>query len=317
MSRALSCLLLILWLTGCVTPPPPQPEAVARAERALQSGVTAYGEQMYADAAGHFREALALYEGMDDRKGVLQSRLNLAETAIAVDNRGAARRYLAAAAGLATEGLAAWRPRIALLQARLARVEGERAAARAHLAPLLPRFDPEERPVGEVTALGRAALAERTALAFAEAEEEARWTRRLANSLDPEGNPLLAARLQRFQARLAEDPAEAEGLLTESLRRYKAALHRPGIAATLGELAERRMAAGEWAQAEQYLLRSLAVRAWILDRPGTVQTLKQLAAVSRARGETERAGVLMQWADAVDRRDFAQWPLLRSTLLAD
>ncbi len=323
MRRAGACIaLLAVWLAGCVSAPESRPQAVLEGERQLQLGVGAYQRDEYQNAAVLFSKALALHQSLDDRAGILRSRLNLAETALAVGNYPATARQLALARQmLAEEGLNAFEGRITLLEAGLALKQRRLGEAEALLETLLPPFGQEELPLGEVGEEAMGAVAARVTLAFErEGDDPARWTLRYANCLGSERaqNALRVARLWRFQAELAHregDWAQADRLLERALATYKQGAYRSGIAATLEQWASVRMSQEAWDEAERLLVRALAVRTWILDRWGAESVLGKLKAVNEGRGDPARAEALDRWLEVLKDRNFTQWDRLRQDLL--
>ncbi len=306
--HVLALLLLTLSLGACVSPPEQRPEAVLQGQRFLELGVQAYRGDDYANAAAHFTKALAHYQGLDDRGGILRSRINLAETALAVGNNAAAQRHLDAAAALAqAEGEGEALRRVALLRATLALKAEQYDAAAALLEPLLADRDD----------IGRTALANRAALALARNDADAdTWVQRYAAVAG--GDAALLARSLRFQAELKQrsgDFAGADTLLRQALDGYKGIPSRSGTAATLEQWAALLAAQQQWAAAEDRLQRALNIRLWLLDRSATAGDLRQLAAVNHAMGQNERAAALTRWADIVAGDGAVDWSALRREVI--
>lgn len=307
-------LLLVgaLLLAGCVSAPESRPKAYTEAEQLLNTGVAAYRADDYATAAVLFRRALHEYRGLNSLRGMCTSRINLAETALAVRNYDAARRHSAAADALAVrEGWSQERRRVRLLQVRAAAGAGQKDAAIATLEPLLPA------PGEAADAVALNALAVRMGLALDTAQAPGHWVDRFAVALADAGevHPLLTARLLRARAQQAADPATADRLFEQALATYRAAAARPGTARTLEEWGGRLAAAGEWHRAEEKLIDALNVRLWLLDRAGTAEGLRQLARVNRNAGDAERAGALERWAEIVASRQTPDWGTLQRELL--
>lgn len=307
--HVLALLLLTLSLGACVSPPEQRPDAVLQGQRFLELGVQAYRGDDYANAAAHFTKALAHYQGLDDRGGILRSRINLAETSLAVGNNAAAQRHLDAAAALAqAEGEDNALRRVALLRSTLA-LKGERYdTATALLESLLTDKDD----------IGRTALANRAAVALARQDADAAgWVQRYAAAVRGRDAALLARSL-RFEAELKQrsgDFAAADALLRQALDGYKGIPNRTGTAATLEQWAALLAAQQQWTAAEDRLQRALNIRLWLLDRSATAGDLRQLAAANTAMGQQERAAALVRWADIVAGDGAVDWSALRREVI--
>ena len=311
MTRPLAWMLLLtaLLLGGCVSPPERRPDAVLQGQRFLELGVHAYRNDDYANAAAHFTKALAHYQGLDDRVGILRSRINLAETAIAIGNYDAAVRHLDVATELAqadhrTDALR----RIALLRSTLALKRGEYDAAVVALQPLMEGDD----------AIARNALANRVSVALARHDTDVlQWVDRFARVVRQD-DVLLTAKLLRFRAELqldAGDFAASDKLLEEALAHYKSIPNRTGIAATLEQWGELLMQQRQWDAAEDKLQRALDVRLWLLDRADSAADLRRLAAINGSAGRSEKAEALRRWADIVGGEGPVNWSALKREVL--
>lgn len=290
--------LLLLLQTACSGVSDNRPEPVRQSEYYLEHGVSAFENSDYVAATDFLRKALAHYRSIDDTTGILLSRINLAETALAAGNFDAAVTHIEAAEQLSNRaGYRAFRPRLTLLRAQVHWRQQEGQAALQLLQTLLPEFDAEQRSKERSDLLVLGATTLRTAIAFAheeESQQEARlWLRRLSLMLPAtEGRTELhRARLLRFEAELAYrggDTERALDNLDEALQLYREAAARPAIAATLTELGRLLMKLGEWQQAEERLQDALYIRLWIMDRPGTLEVLERLQTVYQQLGDEER-----------------------------
>ncbi len=305
--------LLPLLLSACVSPPEPKPVPIVEGERLLAVGLAAYQADNYAQAADGFARALRHYQGLDHRRGILESHINLAETALAVRNYSAAARHIAAAAAIAeTEGWAGAARRIRLLQAAVAIGIGRVDDAIAQLEPLLP----PEGSGGDEVAI--AALADRAMLALGGPDADA-WVHRFAMTVGRQGgSPALHARLERCRAALAVrdgDPGTAETLYASALERYTAIPSRRGFAATLEAWGETLAGIGETEAAARRYRAALNVRLWLMDRHGTSSDLLALAQIYQAAGEADRATAFERWAGIAAGPQSLDWAILRSELL--
>jgi tetratricopeptide (TPR) repeat protein len=291
-------LLLLLSLGGCGTVSDQRPEPIRKSEYFLEHGVTAFSDSDYVAATDFFRKALAHYRSIDDTTGVLLSRINLAETALASGNFAAALEQIEAAERIADgEPYREYRPRLALLRAQTHWRADEGQKALALLQPLLPPFESDDRSRERPTLLQLGAVTLRTDIAFArdddEKEEARKWLRRLSLMLPAtEGRTTLHhARLLRFEAELAayaEAPQTALEKYEQALQLYREGAARPAIAATLTESGKLLMQLGRWEEAEEQLQRALYIRLWIMDRPGTAELLQRLQIVYHQLGDKER-----------------------------
>jgi len=310
MTKNLLPALAVLLLAACVSPPEQRPAALAQGERFLEMGVQSFRGDDYANAANHFTNALNHYQGLDHRPGMLHSRINLAETALAVGNTAAAERHLRAAMPLADDAAAA---RLQLLQSSIALRRGQPDAAVAVLEPLLAAPPPN--------AVGRSALANRAEAALLRGDDDAAaWVERYAGALRGEQSGAFTARLHRFRAALARragDPAAAAALLQQALELYKAIPARAGTAATLEEWGALLMEQQRWDEAEDRLQRALHIRLWLLARQDTAAGLRRLAAVSEATGRPQRAAAQRRWAEIAAGDGRVDWAALQREVLPE
>lgn len=301
--------LAAVLLGACVSAPEQRPAALLQGERFLEMGVQSFRADDYANAATHFTRALDHYLGLDHQPGILHSRINLAETALAVGNGAAAERHLRAARPLAG---AAEADRLQLLHSSVALWQGRPDQAVELLAPLLERVPPG-------TGLHRSALANRSAAALARNDADAAaWVERYAAALHGVEGGALVGRLHRFRAELARrsgDAAAAAAALQQALAAYKAIPDRPGTAATLEQWAVLLMDGQHWDEAEDRLQRALHIRLWLLARRDTVVGLRRLAAVSEARGQPQRAAAQRRWAEIVAGAGPVDWAALQQEVL--
>lgn len=290
-------LLLTLLLGACSTVSDQRPEPIRKSEYYLEHGVSAYSDSDYVAASDFFSKALAHYRSIDDTTGILLSRINLAETALASGNFSAALKNIEAAERTASsEEYREYQPRLTLLRAQTHWRSHEKEKALALLESLLPPFDSENRSQKKSSLLLLGATTLRTDIAFArdddEMQEASLWLRRLSLMLPTtEGRTELHhARLLRFEAQLAayeHDPQEALNKFEQALQLYREGAARPAIAATLTESGKLLMAMGRWEEAEEVLQRALYIRLWIMDRRGSTELLEQLQVIYQQLGDEE------------------------------
>lgn len=323
------CLPLLLFavalLGGCSSVSDTRPEVVRTSERYLQQGVEAYGNSDYVSATDFFSKALAQYRSIDDLNGILYSRINLAETAMAAGSYAAVRHQLNEAERiLVTLGNSEYQPRLQLLWAQSYWQEKKKEKALEAVQPLLPEFDAEQKPQQRLDALMLSAVMLRTDIAFADigkdAETAKRWLQRLdfAFARTSDTTALHQARLRRFEAQWELHKGaleEAEESFAEALEAYREAAARPAIAATLSESAHVAMQRGQWPLAEDRLLRALFIRVWILDRIGSAATLDQLSNVYEAEGKSAAAAEAADWSRHIREGKATDWRELGHTYL--
>ncbi len=298
---------ILLLLQACAGVSDDRPEVVRESERYLERGVAAFRDDDYVTAASLFSKALLHYRSFDDAEGVLLSHINLAETALALGNHRAAGKQLALAeqvihreASLAEHG-----SRVTLLRATSAVEQGNAELAMELLAPLLPGFGADGRPLSPAMPTALAALVLRTRLALLEADAPELWVGRLQRSLDGlsgEPDPAQSARLKRFQAQLAASERRwgaAHALYREALASYRELAARRGIAQTLEEWAALYMAQEEWEAARDRLQRALFVRSWYHDRRGVARILDGQEKAYAQLGDSQRAAACRHWASSL------------------
>ncbi|RMG54622.1 MAG: tetratricopeptide repeat protein [Gammaproteobacteria bacterium] len=272
--------LLCALLAGCVSSPDSRPRGLIEAEQQLGQGARAFRDDDYRSAAALFRRALDYYRSIDDAHGQALALINLAETALAVDDRTAVRQHLAALAQLQPRlGESQLERRIGLLRARLLLREGHPAEA----ARLLDRLLADTEPIASKPGLLHLALlARRTEAALAENDLTTAQTllQQLAPALERDATPSgLRARILRLQAALHArqgDPAGAEILLQQALTLAHRSRNRPAIAATLEELADLALKRKQPARAAELLERALPVRSRLLDQAALRRDLERL-----------------------------------------
>lgn len=284
--NAASMLVLTASLAACGSKPVQQPATVSNAQRFMASGMQAYQDNRYAEARNFFGRAFMEYRSVDNLDREADALTDLADAALQQGEVKAARGHLAQARSLlATHPVSGLAARLALLESYADLQSQDPAAAAAKLDGLLA-------DASAPADLRRAALIARTQAAFdAKASDAADWLAKLGA---PQGE-LDAARLARLQA-LAE-PARAEALYADALKRYQAAYYRPGIAATHEEWGALLVSQQQWPAARDHLQRALDVRLWMYDASRSARILDELKQVDTALGDADAAKKDQQYSD--------------------
>lgn len=277
------CLLSIL--IACNGNQKTRSSAILDAESYVQEGVLAYSANNWRQAKQLFTQALSRYQSLDDQQGVLLSHINLAEVALSMRDYQASQLHLNQAAAIADKvSFTKYQPRIKLLQGQQALQKNEIDLAESLIQELLPEFN-EVTALNGVDSIQLAAIVNRTRLAFMQNENESLWLNRFAKALEqsPVENVGLEARLLRFQSSLLQKQHhfdEAESKLKLALSWYKNSAYRPGIAATLYELALLAMEQKNKLLAEDYFNRALRVYHHLEDVEKVRQVNNSLNAIS-------------------------------------
>jgi tetratricopeptide (TPR) repeat protein len=301
--------LLILLLTACSSVSDERPDPIRKSEYYLENGVTAFTNSDFVAATDFFNKALAHYRSLDDNTGILQSRINLAETALILNKLDAATRHIEVAEKIAAAPhYRDYQSRLTLLKAQINWRKKEREKTLALLEPLLPGFDDKHRPDQPISMLLIGATILRTDIAFSQIDSDITevhlWLNRLAEMLRraDEPTPLQLARQLRFEAQLDYHQGQTQAALDkqeEALVLYREAAARPAIATTLTESAHILMEAGEWQRAEERLQRALYIRLWIIDQASALETISLLQQVYGKLGDMENLQRMNEEADKI------------------
>lgn len=305
-SRRIRPVLLAIALSftaaGCGSAPSPQPLAVTTGDRLLREATSAFDADrmhrallLYAEAEDHFRS-------LDDHRGVSLALISQAEILLLLGEHKLA--------GDVADGLhtalrrtgkdPSGNPRYRMIVARIAAARGDTAAALDMLAALTARGD----------AIGEAAR-------LLECREHVRREKpECIDSVHPV-TTLGEARLHRLKASTAlqaERNDEALQSLDRALDIYRHEHYRPGIAATLHEIAQARLAIAKHTGDEAHvspardaLDRSLEIHVWLRDSVHAIEVvaLRTTLAEDDAQEWQELLDVLKKkdtrWSE-IDRR---------------
>lgn len=270
---------LALALGACGSHPPAESAAVIEPREALLTGMQSYDDQRYLVATQQFVKAGQLFQSLDDSRGEVMARVNLADCELILGEVKTALEQLAQAQRLVDrDALAEFQGRLALLHAQALRESGAAPEARAALdAVLNGTAEPAVR---------QAALLERARIELEIGADGERWLEQ-ARATAP-ATPLLRASLERLEslaARRGGDRAGADEHLRRALELFRGDHYRPGIAAMHEELGASAAQAGARAAARDHYERALAIREWLGDR---VHSDAAKAALSRLGSESGR-----------------------------
>jgi len=305
--RAIFALSLSALLFACASSEQrqPRPELIEQADKTISSGVFSYNQADYVRAEELFTKALYLYRGIDNPEGIASSCINLARTTLSRGDTEAARQWIDSAKRvIETGGTDRLNNHVIIVSSSIAIETGEYDAAKSLLAPLL---DEADKTIDLPTRL--AALQNRTRIAFAENSEAAMWTERYAKLITLD-ETLHQARLARFRAALASDDAGSDAQFSTALAIYRSQAHRPGIAATLSEWAQRDIGHQRYDSAKNKLGRALFIRAQLMDRVNCREILVELQRVYSDTNSADRLAATRNWIEQLDAAGFDQWQQL-------
>lgn len=280
------CLILSACGGGSVT----RPTAIFNAERYINEGLQAFGDDDWSRAQQLFNRALQLYQGLDNQQGILVSHINLAEAALSLHEYSLSQTHLDKASYIVQKtSFTDFQSRISLLYSLTALKQKKITQAKNMIQALLPEFD------GETIVLmpdnnQLIAIAQRTKISFVQQRDELLWVNRYARALSISAikDHALDARLLRFQAILQQrqgDYLQAEAKLQQALFVYKGIPSRLGIAMTLTELGELAFRESRWQDANDYFSRAMIVFAYLKEFTKVSQLAKKLEQVTRALAE--------------------------------
>ncbi len=299
--------LLASIVTACGSQTLSKPLPLLDAESYTAEGLQAYAAGDWTTAHWLFSRALSLFQGIDDQSGVLHSHINLVELALAKRDYETARKHLERADEIVKQApVHQFQSRISLLYVQLALGLNQVTQAESQLQSLLPEFN-LDKPITMPDQIQLTAIANRTKIAAIQKRDEQLWIQRYANALKLSGNKdsIQASRLLRFQSGWLQQHGDfkaSETKLLQALAGYKNNHARSGIAVTLSELGQLKMAQSQWQAAAAYLNRSLAVYLGLRDVDMVIQVAEKKLKVLIALGKTDRSKVLKLWITDLKRK---------------
>ncbi len=256
-------LILALSLAACTTAPDLRPDVYIRADGLLQHGIEAYKNDHYSRAAQHFKQALTLYQSIDDERGVQLAHFNLANNALAYSDFKTATTHISFLEQLRVLSEKLTR-RLLLLRAKFHFAREEYAEASRLIKPL--SVDLAVQPQPDLTLLATLARLE----VLDSAGKKTDWLERFQaalNRLETKDEKQQAI-LERILGHLAfkkGDYEQAAQSFSRALMYYKKQARRRGIAACLKKLADIELAREKKVDAVEHLNKALKIYRWIKD----------------------------------------------------
>lgn len=254
---------LCMWLAGCVSEGDTRPAPYLKGEDLLQQGLTAYQQDDFIQANEKFTAAFVLYQSFANTKGMVLARLNLIETALAVDD------FAQAITGLAEvntgELESAFAHKLRMLEVKLAYQQQNYPLALEKLQPLLTQVSPQ-LPATD-TALNLWAMQAQLQLLIQPHHPStglALFQQGLRQLTTP--SPYYEALLKRLLAQIAcqqHDYATAHTVLSQALAYYQVQANRRAIASCLEDLAKIAAAQQQPQLQKQSLVKALAIWTWL------------------------------------------------------
>lgn len=252
-----------------------QPKAVTDAEYYSQQGTSAFFNDEYPNAAKHFTKALKIYQSIDRFSGIIDSRINLIETAIAIGNFNLAQHQIKQLeSDLAANNNKDIIQRITLLKVKIEFQQEHYLEALGLLNPLLSELKNTPLRLNILSSKARLEVMTRS-------PEATEWIQKFEQSLqksEPQ-NERFKALLLRTQALHKQHNGllkESKQLIHQALSLHHKQAYRRGIAASLQQLASVEYDEENWLKTEFYLQRALNIHLWTLNKPSAIKVLKQL-----------------------------------------
>lgn len=289
-----------LAVAACGSVPPERPAPLVAAEQDLLAGHEASDGGEYRLAIDSYRAAIARYRSLDHPRGQVFALISAVELRLLLGEPELAAAHVLAARELVDrDGLAGLSPRLRWLDARVHALQGETELALETLEPLL---DPLPGPVH----LRRGVLITRAQLALDSGGDASAWLERIEAPGEHAGDAMILRgrvhRLRAGQAMFEGDVDAARQWLLSAREAYRAAAHRPGLAATREALAELERNEGSDADARRHLVAAVTMRLWMEDRVHAAANLRRLLQWSDAPDRRE------QYRQALDMLDQGRWP---------
>lgn len=257
---------LSLLLSACVTEPDFRPEPYLKTEELLQQGIAAYKNDNFTEAAQNFSRALELYKSFDNRRGIVLSLLNLAETAMSASEFAAAELHLKQLKQhfINDDWDADLKQKERLLEVKLQFEQQKYQAALVTLQSVLTELDGQKTDQEKLNLLAMQARLEVLAFPLAQSDGLSKFEAALAK-FDPQPlhYQILLKRILAVVALNRKDYQAASSLLKQALVYYQEQASRRATASCLEELATVEIAQHHNKAAREYLQRALLIWQWL------------------------------------------------------
>jgi len=273
--------IFILLSQSCATNIKVQPKAVTDGQYFLQQGTAEYLNDEYPKAAKSFTQALRLYQSIDNFTGIIESRINLLETAIAIGNFKLAQQQITKLETLLdNKNNIHYQQRITLLKVKILFQKNLYSEALVLLNPMLPAFDNNNLVKVKTNSLNILSSKARLEV-ITKGSEASLWLNRFERAIQQSQpvNERFMALLLRTQALLKQQQGmikESRQLVHQALSLHHKLAYRRGIAASLQQLASLEQDEKNWSQAHYYLQRALKIHLWTLNKMAAIKVIKQL-----------------------------------------
>jgi tetratricopeptide (TPR) repeat protein len=273
-----------LFLVACASVPEKRPEPLLKSEHLLREGLIAFQNDELSDAQQKFTAALLLYQSIDNTQGIILSRLNLFEAALALSDFTTATNQLLSLEYSTKQGFVtlALQKKIILLASKLSFEQQHYKIALRILQPLWSAIE-ERLPMNE---LEWEVLVLHARLEMLIAPRD--FSKGLANletavsqQTIPSPYSALLKRLLAMRAIQGGEFQTAAALLKEALIYYQAQAQRRSIAACLEEMAELEVKQQHIPAARDVLQRALVIRQWLKNDFKTVKIQERLKQLER------------------------------------
>ena len=276
----IKCLLLtiVLTLNACTSTPDLRPHAFIHSENKMRQGISSYQQDNYLQAIKSFKQALTLYQSIDNQKGILLARINLIESALAISQFKLAQQNLALLGN--TEHLPSdLSNKIILLKAHNSYLQEQFQDALQTLQPLLPQIQDIQTTLSakQIDLL----LTVTKFTTFAHSAEAIHWFNQvdaiMRNNSNIDFNQ--KALFKRLSAHIALQKNHQElaiPLMQQSIDIYKSMANRRAIATCLEELSQFYYMRENIPATHESLNRALFIRQWLKDTYKTAVLIKQL-----------------------------------------
>lgn len=253
---------LSLLLSACVTEPDLRPEPYLKTEELLQQGIAAYKNDNFTEAAQNFSRALELYKSFDNRRGIVLSLLNLAETAMSASEFAAAELHLKQLKQYDWDADLKQKER--LLEVKLQFEQQKYQAALVTLQSVLTELDGQKTDQEKLNLLAMQARLEVLAFPLAQSDGLSKFETLLAKmNPQPLHYQILLKRILAVVALNRKDYQAASSLLKQALVYYQEQASRRATASCLEELATVEIAQHHNKAAREYLQRALLIWQWL------------------------------------------------------